>query len=355
MSRDANAPGGDQEESGEPIEPIEPIEAVVVASPASGRLGAAAWPATAAGRSAAPRIWTLMPVLFASGVALLFASAVAFVLAQWLVTGGVTVAPEESAEVMQQIVRSRLGLVLTVVLPQIALILPPLAAAALSPLGFRRRLQLVRGHWPIWGWVAAAMATPLVGLVSSLAVGLFLSESEALKETAELFRHHGRSGFLLPLSLMIGGLPALCEEVLFRGYVQTCLTRRVGGAAGVVVASAVFALFHLDPVHIVAVFPIGLWMGWITLRSGSLLPAMLAHFLNNLLSVLQVVLDPSDQPEMLALPTLLVFLAILGSGLAGVTGTILVATRYPRPVALESVALEPVALEEERRTFPPRT
>src|SRR6056297_2511350 len=331
MSSDASSPGIDRDE---------PIEAVLVASPAV----AFESPPPPATRSSPPRIWPLLPVLFFSGVALLFASAVAFVLAQWLVTGAVTVEPAETAETMKRVVRSRLGLVLTVFFPQVALILPPLVAAALSPLGFRRRLDLVRGHWPIWGWVAAAMATPLVGLISSLAVGFFLPESEALKETAELFRHHGRSGFLLPLALMIGGLPAICEEVLFRGYLQSRLTRRCGGAAGVLIASVIFALFHLDLIHMAAVFPIGLWMGWITLRSGSLLPAMLAHFLNNVLSVLQVVFDPSEQPAMLAFPSLLVFLVIRGSGLAGVAGTILVAVLYPPAASLADERRAPAPL-----------
>ncbi len=37
----------------------------------------------------------------------------------------------------------------------------------------------------------------------------------------------------------------------------------------------------MDLVHVIAVFPLGLYLGWITLQSGSLFPAMIGHFVNN--------------------------------------------------------------------------
>lgn len=280
------------------------------------------------------RIWPLLPVLIMAAVCLVLGFTAAFTVAQWLFTGEVASSPEGAAAALKEINASRLGFMLMVVVPQITLLIPAVVAALLSPLGFRRRLGLVRGTWPMWGWFAAALATPLVGLIASVFVGLFATESEGLKETAELFRHHGRSGFLLPLGLIIGGLPAICEELLFRGYLQTRLTSRLGGVAGVLIASLIFAAFHFDPVHVLAVFPIGLWMGFVTFRSGSLIPAMIAHFLNNVLAVLQIVFDPSDQPEMLALPSMMPLLFILGTGMLGLMGTAVATILYaPQPTS----------------------
>ena len=72
-----------------------------------------------------------------------------------------------------------------------------------------------------------------------------------------MFRSHGQNGFLFPLALMIGATPAICEELLFRGYIQTRLVRSLGPLLGVGIASFLFAAFHLDLVHVIAVFPLG--------------------------------------------------------------------------------------------------
>ncbi len=286
----------------------------------------------------APRIWPVFLVVLASIISFLMGSVIAVVLGQWIATGTVATTQEASLKAMEMIKESRLAFSITVIVPQIALVIPALLAALLSPRGFRQRMKLVRGHWPLWGWFAAAAATPLVGLVASVLVGLFLTQSESLKEMTEMFRKLGQSGFLLPLALMIGGMPAICEELLFRGYVQSRLTRRWGAGLGIVVASAVFAVFHLDPIHVLAVFPIGLWMGWLSFRSGSIIPAMAAHLINNVLSVVSIVLDPSETPDALAAPAALAMVVILGAGLLGIAGVAAAAVFFPAPPAKETVA-----------------
>ena len=87
----------------------------------------------------------------------------------------------------------------------------------------------------------------------------------------------------------------------------------------------------MDYVHVIAVFPLGLFLGWITWQSGSLFPAMLAHFLNNVISVVAVVLAPVDDPDMLALPTIAFTLAILGIGALGMTSVLVASVIYRKP------------------------
>lgn len=208
-----------------------------------------------------------------------------------------------------------------VVLPQFALIIPALAAASLSPVGFRRRLGLVSGRWPIWVWPAAAMSTPLVGMVSAVLVSQFLDESNNLKQMGESFRFLGNGWFAIIIALAIGITPAICEEILFRGYTQTRLVRSFPPVLGILFSSALFAAFHLDPVHVVSVFPLGLWLGVITFYSGSLVPAMLGHFVNNFIGVLMIIFGPNgdagDAAEVVSVPfaaaaTLIVFGGIIG-------------------------------------------
>ncbi|QDS92327.1 CAAX amino terminal protease self- immunity [Roseimaritima multifibrata] len=269
---------------------------------------------------AAPRIWPVILVVLASILTFIMGTGIAILAGQWIATGSVATTQAEAIKAMGAIKDSRWAFTLTVVLPQIALVVPAVVASLLSPRGFRQRLRLVRGNWPWWGWLAAALATPLVGLVASIGAGMFLEESEALKEMTKMFRELGRSGFLIPLALMIGGMPAICEEFLFRGYIQTRLNRRWGPTIGILVASTIFAIFHLDPVHAIGVFPIGLWMGWLAYRSGSIIPAMIAHMINNVLAVVGVVVDPSESPEAFAVPIAIVAILILGGGFIGMIG-----------------------------------
>ncbi len=277
------------------------------------------------------RWWTPFAVVAFSLMLFLMTSGVMTLIAILLVHGEISRKVLTNPQLLQEVSSSRIGLFVMVVIPQVALVIPSVAAAILSPVETRQRLGLVRGHWPVWAWVAAAAATPLVGMVSGLVVGIFMEESETLKEMSNIFREHGQSGFLVPLALMIGMTPALCEELLFRGYVQTRLTKVFGPAMGIVVASALFALFHMDLVHIVAVFPLGFFLGLVAWRSGSLFPAMLAHFVNNVISVVAVVFAPEGQSDMLTLPILAVSLTVICAGIAGMTAVLIASILYGRP------------------------
>jgi membrane protease YdiL (CAAX protease family) len=278
-----------------------------------------------------PRWWTPLAICSVSLAVFLTASGVMALVAMFVVHGKLTPDMFQDAESLKAVSQSRLGLFLVVVVPQLFLVLPSILAAILSSVPTRQRLGLVRGHWPVWAWVAAAAATPLVGMVAGLVVGLLLEESDTLKQMTQVFRGHGQNGFLIPLALMIGATPAFCEEILFRGYVQTRLTRSFGPPVGIILASFLFAAFHLDLVHVVAVFPLGLFLGWVTWQSGSLFPAMLGHFVNNAISVIAVVIAPEAEPDVLALPAITFTLAILAAGIIGMAAVSVASVAYRRP------------------------
>jgi membrane protease YdiL (CAAX protease family) len=158
-----------------------------------------------------------------------------------------------------------------------------------------------------------------------------MTESASLKMMSDVFRNHGQTGFVIPLALMIGATPAICEELLFRGYLQTRLVKSAGPAIGIIIASILFAVFHMDFVHVIAVFPLGLFLGWISWRSASLFPAMIGHFVNNVISVLAVVYAPEEQADVLAIPAIIVSLSIIGLGMIGMAVVIVASVLYGRP------------------------
>ena len=86
--------------------------------------------------------------------------------------------------------------------------------------------------------------------------------------------------------LVIGVLAGTAEEVFFRCYMQTRLAERLRPAAAVALTSAAFGLLHLEWLHALLAFLLGLYLGWITELSGSALPAIASHVINNALFTL---------------------------------------------------------------------
>lgn len=279
-------------------------------------------------RKSRPRAWTSFLVVGVSGLSFLLASVMMTFVAIYVIHGSIDLKTLGSEGMLISVMGSRLGLLITLVLPQLALVIPAIIAAFLSPVETRRRLGLVRGDWPIWTWIAAALATPLIGMVSALVVGMFMQESESLQELTSIFQAHGESGFLIPLALIVGLTPAFCEELLFRGYLQTRLVKSFGPLGGILTASFLFALLHMDFVHVLAVFPLGLFLGWVTWRSGSLFPAMMGHFFNNAISVVLAVHASEENPEMIPAPAIALIAGVLALGAAGLAATCYASATY---------------------------
>jgi hypothetical protein len=123
--------------------------------------------------------------------------------------------------------------------------------------------------------------------------------------------------------------PAVCEELFFRGYIQRQAERMFGGWIGAVVFSGVvFGLYHVRPTQALPLSLLGVYLAYVTWRSGSLVPAILVHFANNGLAVVLGAIV-SARPDMqaadlerLAIPVYIVLpAAILFAGLAWVLHT----------------------------------
>lgn len=84
--------------------------------------------------------------------------------------------------------------------------------------------------------------------------------------------------------LIVAVMPAFTEEFAFRGVVMGSL-RKYSDSLALVVSSAAFALMHGNFVQIPFTFCCGLVFGFMVLKTNSLLPSIIIHFLNNGLSV----------------------------------------------------------------------
>ena len=85
------------------------------------------------------------------------------------------------------------------------------------------------------------------------------------------------------LLIVIALTPAICEELFFRGILMKSLAYDPAGA--VCLSAALFALMHFDMTKLFPTFALGLFIGWVVLRTGNLKAGMLLHFINNAISV----------------------------------------------------------------------
>lgn len=110
-------------------------------------------------------------------------------------------------------------------------------------------------------------------------------ESQYNKQAEAILSLNSVSDYVLALVVM-AFLPALCEEALFRGGLQNFLTRSTNKAIiSIIVVSLLFSVAHFSYYGFLSRFFLSIVIGMIYYYSGSLWLAVLAHFLNNALSV----------------------------------------------------------------------
>jgi membrane protease YdiL (CAAX protease family) len=86
--------------------------------------------------------------------------------------------------------------------------------------------------------------------------------------------------------LAIAVVPAIAEEILFRGAVQRSFATRLFPPAAIVLTSLLFAGYHMSLLQLVPTFTLAIVLGALAHRGQSVLPAMLAHLLNNTMAIL---------------------------------------------------------------------
>jgi ABC-type Na+ efflux pump permease subunit/membrane protease YdiL (CAAX protease family) len=103
--------------------------------------------------------------------------------------------------------------------------------------------------------------------------------------------------------LLVAMLPAVCEELFFRGWLLAAFAGERPGrrraVAAVLLQAAVFAAFHLLPERMPQTFILGIALGWMTLATGSLLPAVVAHLAHNSVPLVLVALAADGQGKRL--------------------------------------------------------
>lgn len=200
-----------------------------------------------------------------------------------------------------------------------ALLLALLAAAgaALAAEPASARLGLRRGR--LGAGASALGALGLLGLSHAVEGALALAGAppSATLGRFEVALGSARPGELLLALAALALAAAGAEELFFRGLLQRGLERRLGPAAAIALAAALFAAAHGDRVHAAAALPLGLYLGVLAWLDGSIRAAFAAHALNNAVAVLETAAGLGAPGGGAALPSIGVGLAVAAAALWG--------------------------------------
>jgi len=165
-------------------------------------------------------------------------------------------------------------------------LLPALLAARLSGMG-GEALQLRRSGavLPLLTAALAALLLPPLGKLMELEMRLLPDLEELARGLEEMVRASGAADLLLVL-LLAAALPALAEELLFRGLLLWALAGRFRPAMAILIQAFLFGLAHLHPARLLPMLLLGIFLGWAVLRAGTVWVGVAGHFVFNALIVL---------------------------------------------------------------------
>jgi sodium transport system permease protein len=125
--------------------------------------------------------------------------------------------------------------------------------------------------------------------------------------------------------LALGLAPGICEESFFRGFFYNGVRQHLGDRSTILITAVIFGLFHVvlaggaAPERLIPSTLMGLLLGWLRYRSGSLIPGIFLHTIHN--SSLLVLAQYRDElagwglsstPHESHLPIMWVFTAAVG-------------------------------------------
>lgn len=103
----------------------------------------------------------------------------------------------------------------------------------------------------------------------------------------EMIKQYLTGDHLLLLTLFhVGVVPAVCEEILYRGYVFRAFQRSWGPVLAIVMSGLIFGAYHMQLTNLLPLAAIGMVLAYVTWTTESIYPAIIAHFINNGGSVL---------------------------------------------------------------------
>lgn len=147
------------------------------------------------------------------------------------------------------------------------------------------------------GWCAARfnlLVVALGGILLAFAVSALATLAHTPKVPSPVENLMNSPILLSLFGVMAVTLAPFFEELFFRGFIQPLLTRSLGVIAGVLLTAAVFGSLHAPEYsfawqYAVAVSLVGVVLGWVRVRSNSIIPCTVMHGAYNSVFVVALV------------------------------------------------------------------
>ncbi|MBX3271958.1 MAG: CPBP family intramembrane metalloprotease [Sandaracinaceae bacterium] len=226
--------------------------------------------------------WAGVAALVAGGIAAQVAGSIPLIIGAvvWLAQNAGE-GPPDTELMMRDLTRSFWVLGPSIAMTGGTMALVAFATARLARVPAREALGLRGAPWP--AFLAAPIGILALGPTAD-ALRRLMQETlpwatfgalEGLDEVA-------RSAPIWAVLPAMALVPGFAEEVLFRGVFQRSIRN---GALAIVLSGGLFACYHLDPQHVVAVMPLGFYLAWLAHRTQSLAVPVTGHVLNNAAAV----------------------------------------------------------------------
>lgn len=181
----------------------------------------------------------------------------------------------------------------------VSLLVSPIAIAIVLILALKVAKQPARSLLP----VKTHPKYYLIGIL--LIFGLLFSLSsvnEYLIRLFELMGYQRRPNFLpdisgwkvIPVFISIAVIPPVMEEIIFRGILLQNTEEGVGSVRAVFLVGFCFALYHGSVEQTVYQFICGCLFTFLAVRSRSVLPSVMMHFINNALIIILMACGATD-------------------------------------------------------------
>jgi len=187
-------------------------------------------------------------------------------------------------------------------------------------------------RWPAARYWIAGLLIGVTAWVPVHEISIILVETfgipESLRSSSELLAKSLRELPILEAILLIAFIPAVCEELLFRGFLLSGLRGSMGRWKAVLISAAVFGVFHVYFLRFPITFGLGIILALLAWNARSILPAIVAHALHNAISGIAAAqpelyesLGLASPTEDSHLPGIVIVVAVvllgIGLGLAG--------------------------------------
>ena len=184
-------------------------------------------------------------------------------------------------------------------------------------------------------WQKPVKTFPLImmGLGAAMVINLLVSKFVTLLEgygidttAPSLEMPQGIVGATLYV-FVLTVVPAIVEEFAFRGIVLGSL-KKYGSGYAIIVSAVLFGLMHGNIVQIPFATLLGLVMGYVAVATGSIIPCVIIHFLNNLMAGVEEIVARYGGETARIVAVYICFIAYL---VIGIIGFVIICKKYKHP------------------------